>query len=92
METLRARTAAQQNIKRKDILPLNLGDTVHMQRIQPHEDVWSKGVVMEKQGRDYMVASEGRSYRRNRQLLRGGTSTRAPDTPLSGGQGGKILL
>ena len=56
---------------RKDLKPLNLGDSVTMQPIASGDKIWKPATVTKVlDNRTYEVSRKGKTYRRNRRLLR----------------------
>ncbi|XP_014665126.1 PREDICTED: uncharacterized protein K02A2.6-like, partial [Priapulus caudatus] len=72
MDDKRATLAQRKNEFRHDLPPLRVGDTVRMQPIQTGLKEWKPATVTKQiKSRTYEVtASNGRTYKRNRQFLR----------------------
>ena len=87
MENKRAKVANYHDRARKDLKPLNTGDNVRLQPIQPGKAKWEQATVKRKlKSRTYEVQTDdGRSFRRNRQFLRATKKSREPivDHPVT---------
>ena len=70
--------------KRRSVLkPLQAGDTVRIQPLQPFKREWQQATVSRRvSGRTYdVVSDDGRQYRRNRQFLRKTQRSRPANLP-----------
>ena len=61
---------AEYYMHRKDLKPLNIGDSVTMQPIASGDKIWKPATVTKVlDNRSYEVSCQGKTYRRNRKLL-----------------------
>lgn len=76
-------TMSDKHINRKSLKPLSIGDNVHMQPVQSQDKDWKPAVVTKVlDKRTYEVERNGRTYRRNRRLLRRSNSNVPPPVSL----------
>ena len=69
---------------RKDLKPLNLGDSVTMQPIASGDKIWTPATVTKVlDNRTYEVSHKGKTYRRNRRLLRTTSAVTNADDEVS---------
>jgi hypothetical protein len=79
--------AAERVLHRKVLPPLSVGDAVRMQPIVPHDKIWKPATVTKiNNERSCEVKRDGRTYIRNRRLLRKSAS----DTTAEKAQGNEI--
>ena len=75
---------AEYYMHRKDLKPLNLGDSVTMQPIASGDKIWKPATVTKVlDNRTYEVSRKGKTYRRNRTLLRTTSAVTNADDEVS---------
>ena len=75
---------AEYYMHRKDLKPLNLGDSVTMQPIASGDKIWKPATVTKVlDNRTYEVSRKGKTYRRNRRLLRTTSAVTNADDEVS---------